>query len=225
MDAYQRLFVRERLDLCDLLGGLDEEEWSAATLDEGWTVADLAAHIVVREQHVLEMTRALLFKGRAGPDVEALMACEKARGHDALLAALRTMPPLVFRFPGAIARGNLGEAYIHHEDARRGGLQRPRLVTEELQRGLWECLPIFVARPLRGVPLAGTLTLSWPEHDRRMLPLGPGRRARAGGPAATLSGEPGELLLWLTGRKAAARVELTGGDALVATLRDAPLSI
>jgi hypothetical protein len=40
-----------------------------------------------------------------------------------------------------------------------------------------------------------------------------------------LSGEPGELLLWLTGRKAAARVQLDGVPALVAALHDAPMRV
>ena len=42
---------------------------------------------------------------------------------------------------------------------------------------------------------------------------------------ATLSGEPGELLLWLTGRKTAAQVELDGAVDLVAALRDAPMTL
>ena len=62
------LFVRERLQLHDLLRGLSDGEWSAASLDEGWTVEDVVAHIVVREHHVWDLGRAMLFKGTFGPD-------------------------------------------------------------------------------------------------------------------------------------------------------------
>ena len=41
MDENLCLFVRERLALCDLLAGLSDEEWSAASLDVGWTVEHL----------------------------------------------------------------------------------------------------------------------------------------------------------------------------------------
>src|SRR5205085_9666536 len=94
MDENLRLFVRERLDLCALLASLSAEEWQAATLDEGWSVEDLAAHVVVRERYLRDNVRALIFRGRAGLGPDALLAREKARGHAALLSALRTMPPL-----------------------------------------------------------------------------------------------------------------------------------
>ena len=225
MDAYQHLFVQERLDLCALLASLSAEEWQAATLDEGWTVADLAAHIVVRERYVLANVRALLLRGRVGLGPEALLAREKARGHATLLSALRTMPPLFFRLPGPVARGNLGEAYLHNEDVRRGALHRPRQLSADLQQALWAALPLFARRGLRRVPVAGALTIVWPEQGRRMLAVGRGRRAAGTGATATLSGAPSELLLWLTGRKAVAGVQVDGTGDLVAALQDAPMNL
>ena len=225
VDENLRLFVRERLDLCALLAGLSAEEWQAATLDAGWTVEDLAAHIVVRERHLLANLRALLFRGRAGLGPEALLAREKARGHAALLSALRTMPPLFFRLPGPVARGNLAEAYIHHEDIRRGALRRPRQLPADLQQALWAALPLLGRRGLRQVPVAGRLTIEWPDRERRVVAVGRGRHQVGVSAMATLSGEPGELLLWLTGRKAAAQVELDGAVDLVAALRDAPMTL
>ena len=74
-------------------------------------------------------------------------------------------------------------------------------------------------------PVAGALTIVWPDHDRRVLAVGRGRRPAGPRATATLSGAPGELLLWLTGRKAAAQVELDGAVDLVRALRDAPLTL
>lgn len=219
MDDNLRLFVRERLELCDLLAGLSDEEWHAATLDEGWTVEDLAAHIVVRERRTPELARALLLRGRGG-SVDDLMAREKSRGHAALIAALRTMPLLPFRLPGLSARGNLCEAYIHHEDVRRGALDRPRIISDELQQALWVAMPLFDRLSLRRVPVKGMLVIEWPERARRAAAVGAWRVSRAATADATLSGEPGELLLWLSGRKDAARVQLTGQSEMVPALRE-----
>jgi len=225
MDRNQRLFVRERLQLIDLLKGLSDEEWSAASLDEGWTVEDVAAHIVVREHHLWDLGRALLFKGKIGPDQNDLLRREKARGRPALLAAMRTMPPLVFRLPGPMALGNVGEAYIHHEDIRRGALDRPRLAPADLEPALWAALSLFSGRSLRKIPVKGTVALVWPDRERCVVSVGGGKHPGDGSADAVLSGGPGELLLWLSGRKTAAHVQLDGAPALVAVLREVPMNI
>jgi uncharacterized protein (TIGR03085 family) len=225
MDQNSRLFVRERLQLVDLLGGLSDEEWSAASLDEGWTVEDVAAHIVVREHHLWDLGRAMLFKGRFGPDQDELLRREKALGRPALLASMRAMPPLLYRLPGPIALGNVGEAYIHHEDIRRGALNRLRATPADLEPALWAALSLFTSRGLRRIPVKGVLAIVWPDRERRAVPVGGGRRLKDDSVEAVLSGAPGELLLWLSGRKAAAHVQLAGAPALVAALREAPMHV
>ena len=75
--------VRERLGLCDLLLELGPD---APTLCEGWTTADLAAHLVLRE-HFRRWS-------------DAQRAEEKAKGFPALVARLRAGPPLIpWRLP------------------------------------------------------------------------------------------------------------------------------
>ena len=224
MDQRLQLFVRERHDLCALLASLSAPQWHATTLDAGWTVEDLVAHIVARERHLVESVWALLAQGRVGLDQDALLARETARSHGALLASLRTMPPLPFRLPGVVAIANLSEAYIHNEDARRGDLQRPRQIGDDLHAALWPGLLLF-ARRLRRLPVTGSLTLTWPGQDQRVVAVGRSRRAAGPEASATLSGAPGELLLWLMGRKAAALVHLDGTEDLVTALRVAPLGM
>ena len=225
MDQNLRLFVRERMQLCDLLNGLSDDEWNAASLDAGWTVEDVAAHIVVRERRLPALARAMLFKGKFGPDQDELVKREKSLGRAALVAAMRTMPPLFFRLPGLPALGNLGEAYIHHEDVRRGTLNRPRPIPADLQPALWTALSLFSGRGLRRIPVKGNLAIVWPDRERRTAPVGGRRRAGGDSADAVLSGEPSELLLWLSGRKTAAHVQLDGVPALVAALREAPMHV
>jgi hypothetical protein len=70
--------VRERLELCDLLLELGPD---APTLCEGWTTADLAAHLVLRE-HFHRWS-------------DAQRAVEKANGLAAMVARLRAGAPLI----------------------------------------------------------------------------------------------------------------------------------
>ena len=50
-------------------------------------------------------------------------------------------------------------------------------------------------------------------------------KQRGSGPKLTLSGDPGELTMFGSGRQGAARVEITGDADLVAQLRVASLGV
>ena len=43
------LLAGERVDLLDLLSGLSADEWSAGTACPGWTVKDIAVHVLGEE--------------------------------------------------------------------------------------------------------------------------------------------------------------------------------
>src|SRR5690349_5274014 len=84
---------RERAALCDTLERLGPD---APTLCAGWTTADLAAHLVVRERDPRSgpgIVAGDAFGGRFGRYTEKLMGREKAKGYPALLARLRSGPP------------------------------------------------------------------------------------------------------------------------------------
>lgn len=68
--------------------------------------------------------------------------------------------------------------------------------------------PWFLARRLRG---AG-LELQWAGTANAV-------RARRGEPTARIAGSPGELLLYLFGRRSVADVEVSGPDAAVEAVR------
>ncbi|MEZ5134057.1 MAG: hypothetical protein R2699_03105 [Acidimicrobiales bacterium] len=92
---------------------------------------------------------------------------------------------------------------MHHEDLRRGGgdtTPRPATQIAHLEDALWRALGRsgrFMTRALRGTGVEAVT----PAGDRAAAP---------GDRPVVLTGRPGELVLWLFGRRDAAAVELTG---------------
>jgi len=110
---------------------------------------------------------------------------------------------------------NLTEYFVHHEDVRRGGgdtTPRPPEDLASVEAALWKSLrrsAKFMTRPLRDLGL----DLVTPDGDVI--------HARPGASTATLTGTPGEIVLFLSGRAAAAHVEVGGPPAAVDAVRDA----
>lgn len=202
---------RERQDLADLLLRLGPDE---PTLCEGWTTRDLAAHIVVRERRPDAM--AVQFLPPLRGHGERVRRAKAAEPFEAVVAELRTPPwwsPL--SNPLLDEPVNTGELFIHHEDARRG---RPGWEPRELAAGqedaLWRMARLTGRLGLRrlGVPVAvragrhGSFTVG--EN-----------------PQVVVSGTPGELALFLSGRQRAARVSVDGPTELAERVRSARLGL
>src|SRR5690349_10831837 len=103
------LDARERAQLCLRLEELGPD---APTLCEGWTTADLAAHLVIRERNPTAGPGILLGDKVAalGRLTERAMGSEKAKGFDRVVERIRTGPPLgPFRVPGLRTQLNLVE--------------------------------------------------------------------------------------------------------------------
>ncbi|WP_233498536.1 TIGR03085 family metal-binding protein [Blastococcus sp. TF02A-26] len=193
------LAARERAALADLLETLGPD---APTCCEGWTTGHLAAHLVVRDH-----------RPDAGPGyaLETLPIGRGLHAHSARLEErMRTSTPfaeVVDRVRAGAPRWspmgwpvvgdlvNAGEFAIHHEDVRRA---QPEWEPRELSRAdrdqLWRTATLFARR-------VGGATL------RRTDVPGVEKRVGRGGP--TLEGEPMELLLWTSGRRGVARVEVS----------------
>ena len=202
----------ERAALADLLDRVGPE---APTLCEGWTARDLAAHLIVRERR---------------PDAAAGIVVGALKGHGErvrrevartdyarLVDAVRHPAWWSFSAIGPLDRAaNTLEYFVHHEDVRRAGPDwRPRPMPEPLGRALWSRISGAAKLGLRRVPAAITVT----------APGYGDTTAGAGGPRVTLTGDPGELALFLTGRQRVALVELTGPDELTDRLRRARLGV
>jgi uncharacterized protein (TIGR03085 family) len=204
----------ERAQLADLL---DELGPQAPTLLTPWTTRDLAAHLVLREND------ALAGPGLALPGVwsrfaERRQAALASHDFTALVATLRSGPPPGFFRTRWVRRvPNLIEFFVHHEDVRRANARAPRTTEPATDRALWHALtraPWFLTRRLHG---AG-LELHWANTTNTV-------RARRGQPTARITGLPGELLLYLFGRRDAAHVQLSGPATAVQAVQRARLGM
>src|SRR3954447_16597401 len=209
------LDARERSELCVLLDDLGP---GAPTLCEGWTTADMAAHLVVRERDPRSGPGILL--GERFPKLEAyttkLMERVKAKGYGAAVDKVRTGPPFgPFKIPGLRTLINLQEYVVHFEDVRRANGLGPRTDRPDLDEQLWATLQRGAKLQLRRVKHVG-VRLQWGEQSFA---------ARDGEPAATMAGGPVDLLLFLFGRTAAAQVDISGEEGAVAAVRAAKLGI
>jgi uncharacterized protein (TIGR03085 family) len=120
-------------------------------------------------------------------------------------------PPLYSPFKVLDPVANLGEMFIHHEDVRRAqSTWEPRELDDTLTKALG-----------RGLPLMARLTLAKaPARVSLRTPDGKTLATIGRGPELTVTGEPQELLLFLSGRDAV-RLEFDGDEALVDAVRTA----
>lgn len=204
------ILLRERAALCDTFEKFGAD---APTLCEGWLTLDLAAHLVAREARS-DAAVGLVFKPLAG-HLQKVMDGYKARGYDALVAMLRTGPPVMHRY-GPLATANVNENFIHHEDVRRANGESPRQLDADIDAVLWKMLG-FGARLAKREVKGAALTLRTPDGRDRVV--------STEGKAVTMTGEPGELSLFMAGRQGAAVVELNGDAEGIAIVRAAKFGV
>ena len=205
---------REREELCDLLLELGPD---APTLCEGWTTADLAAHLVVRERDPRSMPGILKPDSRFGRTTANLIVKKKAAGYETVVARIRRGAPLIpWRIKGLRTLFNLNEYVVHHEDVRRANGLGPRTDRPDLDAAVWGLLQKGAKMTTRSVKGVG-LVLRRPSGEEITV--------RKGEPVATITGEPVDVLLYLLGRRGAAQDESTGDPVAVTTLQAAKLGI
>jgi uncharacterized protein (TIGR03085 family) len=206
----------ERLALCALL---DEAGPGEPTLCAGWRTLDLAAHLVLRE-HRPDAGIGILGGPLARHTQRMQSALAGQTPYPRLVETVRNGPPRlsVFGIPGADARVNLVEYFVHHEDVRRAqpGWE-PRDLDPDLSEVLWNRL-----RMARFVLRKAPVGVEFARDDQpRPGDSGPRRvriTAKARTPVVTITGAPAELTMWALGRTSAARVRLDGSEADVQAL-------
>jgi uncharacterized protein (TIGR03083 family) len=125
-DELARLLDGERSRLVSTLGELDDAQWRAPSLCEGWRVREVVVHLLM--PHQLSPVRFLLLMARTRFDFDAVAdrwARQDPRPLAELIDALRATAGQPFRVPGAPPEAPLSHLVIHAEDVYRPlGLER-----------------------------------------------------------------------------------------------------
>lgn len=196
----------ERAALCDLFEELGPNE---PTLCTGWQTRDLAAHLVLRE-HRPDAAPGILIRAFAG-HTKRVQDAYARRPWRELVDLVRAGPPAWWptRIPAVDAAVNSVEFFVHHEDARRGQAGwTPRDPDPHRDDVLWTGLRRTSWMTLRRSPVG--LVLHRPDGDEIVVRRGP--------TTVTVTGEPGELLLFATGRTET-RVQFDGDQPAIAVVR------
>lgn len=189
----------------------------APTLCEGWTVRDLATHLVVRERHPAAALGYFLpkFEGRRD-EQEAEYA---AMPFSSLLGLVASPPKWTpGGWPGVEFAMNTTEYIVHHEDIRRAEIEWfPRRLSVEDNKTVWtQCRVALLAFAAKA---DGPVEISSPGFGTRSAgrKKGAGKKGSTGkmgstgkssaGPIA-ITGQPVEILLYLMGREEHALVDV-----------------
>ncbi|MEV7967603.1 TIGR03085 family metal-binding protein [Sphaerisporangium sp. NPDC088356] len=205
----------EREALSDLLDSLGPE---APTLCEGWTTADLTAHLVVRERRP-DAAGGIAIKPLAGYTESVQNKVKAGKPYRELVDDVRQGPPRWSPYglvPGLDAAVNTLEFFVHHEDVRRAqpGWE-PRELPADLVEVMWKRVSGGARLMLRKSPVGVVLRRT----DGRKAG---GKKAE---PHVIVTGEPAELLLFAFGRQEHARVTYEGDEASIERLRGAKLGL
>lgn len=198
--------LAERLALANTMEQLGPD---APTLCTGWSVRDLAAHLVLRERR--PDAAAGIVSRRVAPHTRRVQARIAAGAFPDLLRRMRTRPWWIRPVDELI---NVTEMFVHHEDVRRA---QPGWAPRDLDHGMRQVLFKQLRRiPLRRLPAAVHVEAPG---------FGATRAGGSGPDSVRISGDPGELLLFLVGRQSHAIVTLDGPTPLTEHLRHARLGI
>jgi uncharacterized protein (TIGR03085 family) len=173
------------------------------TLCEGWTTRDLAAHLVVRERR-LDAAPGIAIPFLAGYTDKVQRQTASSTDWDVLVDKISSGPPLFSPFKLLDAVANMDEMFIHHEDVRRAQTGwEPRVLD-----------PDTIAALRRPVGMMARLTMGKvPARVTLMTPDGETVTVVGSGPELTVTGDIGELTLFVAGRDEA---RLTFSDAQTA---------
>jgi uncharacterized protein (TIGR03085 family) len=192
----------ERKLLSDLF---DQVGPDAPTLCGPWTTKDLAAHLVVRERR-LDASPGIALKPFAAY-TRKVQESYAAKPWPELVEMVRQGPPKFspYGFGPVDELANSGEFFIHHEDVRRAreGWE-PRSPDPVRDAALWKMVKFTGKFGYRRSPVG--IVFRRPDGTSATLKQGP--------TPVVVTGEPGELVLLASGRKAV-RVEYDGDPAAI----------
>ncbi|MGV0746228.1 TIGR03085 family metal-binding protein [Mycolicibacterium sp. XJ870] len=182
----------------------------APTLCEGWTTRDLAAHLVVRERR-LDAAPGIMVPQLAGYTAKVQQQVTDSTDWSTLVDRIAAGPPLYSPFKLLDPLVNVAEMFIHNEDVRRAqpGWE-PRVLDNATVNALTRQVATMARMAMGKSPARVKLT----------APDGKTLATVGNGPEVTVTGAPGELLMFAAGREQA-QVTFAGDDDAVAALRSA----
>jgi len=184
---------------------------SAPTLCEGWTVADLTAHLYVRENDPVASLGIVVPSAKDLAERRMDEALGRY-GFEPLVAVVRNGPGKWSPFRLFDAQANTTEMFVHTEDVRRAADPVPpaRVLGRAFEDALWKQLGL-AKLTLRKSPVGVVL--------ERSDAAGTTLRAKGGDRTVTIVGLPSELTLFVAGRRQVADVQLIGDPDAVSRLR------
>lgn len=202
-----------RRSLCDELERIGPD---APTLCAGWTVRDLATHLIVRETRP-DAAVGILVKPFAGYAARVQRSVGRSEW-STIVDKIRSGPPLLspMRLRAIDDLTNTLEYFVHREDLRRGTPGgEPGALSSAEEEALYSALKRGARLMTRRAPAGLVL-----RPDGRPVIV-----AKKGTPEVTVSGPVGELVLFVYGRQSASRVALDGPADAVEAVRTAKFGV
>jgi uncharacterized protein (TIGR03085 family) len=204
-----RFASSERQSLCDTFEKVGP---NAPTLCSPWLTRDLAAHLVVRERRP-DVSAAIWLPAMTGR-LDKVQGAYAAWDWPRLVHEVRSGPPAWSPTSlGPVDEAiNTAEFFVHHEDVLRGGSGwSARNLPCDLETALWGIVS-KVARLQLARSRVGILLIA-PSYGERQV------RSETDLGKVTITGTPGELLLYSFGRREVAQVDVSGPERALSALR------
>ncbi|QQS27016.1 maleylpyruvate isomerase family mycothiol-dependent enzyme [bacterium] len=198
------VILAERQFLVKILQGLTNKQWRGDTLCAGWTVEDLAAHLIVRERGSI-LARAGIMLPFLHDYHDGAIKNMKQMSHVDMIERLSHPPGWVKRLSY-----NVVEFYVHNEDILRGDLKQARVPSDELEwalSGFVMQLGRFAFRRVEG----GFWLIIHDESSGSVHEWQVGKKSQ-NMPELDISAPVGELTLLFMGRGRHARVDVRGSE-------------
>lgn len=205
----------ERAAFCDTLSLLGPDQ---PTLCSPWTTKDLAAHVVIRERRP-DAAAGITLPFLADHTASVLAKTASSTSFDELTDLIRRPPWYSLAALGPTDNAtNTAEFFLHTEDARRAQPDwSPRALMPSVAAALRGQMRFMSKLRLRKYPAFLKINITGYE-----TPIITGD---SNGPALTLSGDVGELTLFLSGRQRVSLAVVEGPEDAAAALRTADFGL
>ena len=197
---------QERAALVTTMRGVGPDK---PTLCGDWTTRDLAAHLVIRERR-LDAAPGILIPKFANYTERVQNQVAAENDWNVLLDQIASGPPLLSPFKLLDPFVNVAEMVIHHEDVRRGESGwEPRQLDASTSAAVAKQVGLMSRLTMSKTP--GRVILRTPDGTT-LATIGKGAEV-------VVTGEPVELLMFISGRDEA-KLEFSGDDAAVRAVRE-----